>query len=143
MSCSRFPRTPFPSLHYCLVCSLLLPSQGGLASIRIVSPPPGVLWKQALSIHYKHREADEMEWARTLDFSCRTPCLQRQDGICKHTLDYPTCQLQQRASKFATRKGRVSATSSPKNRPGHCRAGSAESLQGLTSCPSAVEFRVP
>ena len=43
------------------------------------------------------------EWAGTLDFSCRIPCLCRQDGICKRVRDYPRCQFQQRASKFANR----------------------------------------
>lgn len=137
MSCPRFPRTHFPSLLCFLSCSLLLPRQGGLASIRMNSPPPGAL-AQLQAERWK-----AMEWAKTRDFSCRTPHLWRQDGICKHTRDYPRCQLQQRASNFATSKGRVSATCSPKIRSGNSSAGSAESLQGLTPCPSSVAFRAP
>lgn len=84
-----------------------------------------------------------VEWAKTRDFSCRTPHLWRQDGICKPTRDYPRCQLQQRASNFATSKGRVSATCSPKTRSGNSSAGSAEGPRGLTPCPSSVAFRAP
>lgn len=106
------------------------------------SPLPHECFESKLSEFITSTERwKRMEWARTLDFSCRTPCLCRQDGICKHTLDYPRCQIQQRASKFAKSKGRVSATCPPKSRCRHSRAGSAESLQGLTSYPSAVEFR--
>lgn len=79
------------------------------------------------------REVEGNGMAKTLDFSCRTPCLCRQDGICKHTQDYPRCQLQERASKFATSKGRASATHPPKSSSQQSRAGSAGSHQVLPS----------
>lgn len=104
-----------------------------------ISPSPrSALESSSLSSLTSTERWKGVEWARTIDFACRTLCLCRQDGICKHTVDYPRCQLQQRAARFATSKGRVSATCSLKSRSGHSRAGSAGSLWGLTPCPSAV-----
>lgn len=143
MSCSGFPRTHFPSLlHFLSAASYSLDREAWLQSEW--TPLPHECFRSKLAEFITSTERWKgMEWAKTLDFSCRTLCMCRQDGICKHTWDYPRCQLQQRASKFVTRKGRVSAACSPKSRSGHSGAGSAESLPGLTSCQSAVEFTAP
>lgn len=126
----------FSAASYCPDREAWLPSEH--------SPLPHECFESKLSEFITSTERwKRMEWARTLDFSCRTPCLCRQDRICKHTLDYPRCQIQQRASKFAKSKGRVSATCSPKSRCRHSRARTAESLQGLTSYPSAAESGAP
>jgi hypothetical protein len=74
---SRFPKIPFPGLHFCY--SLLLLISAALASTRIIFPSPRLLQNQLSEFITIYAQRGKGKWnGRTLGFSYWVPCLCRE-----------------------------------------------------------------
>lgn len=130
-----------PRLHYFLYCSLLH-QKGGLTSTERASPPPRVLWKPALQVHCKLREVEGNGQGLLIFLAESHACVGKMEFASTCGI-IPGANFSRGHPSLPQARAEWVLHALQKSRSGHSRAGSANSVQSLISCPSVMEFEVP
>lgn len=141
MSCSGIPKTLFPA---CSISSSAASytQKGGLTSTGRASPPPRVLWKPALQVHCKLREVEGNGQGLLIFLAESHACVGKMEFASTCGI-IPGANFSRGHPSLPQARAEWVPHAPQKSRSGHSRAGSANSVQGLISCPSVVEFEVP